>query len=127
MVKCLILLLSFNLYASSEMAIQMIPNAKVYELQGRDIILKTLSGTKVRVEFQRNGELEEAKGMNLNRGDEFEPGDGLISLGTAAKHLGKRGISPEGNWRLSKDKEFGWIYEFGKNLVNAKSGDVLSQ
>lgn len=125
MIKYLLLFFSLNLYANPEIATQMVPKGRIYETEGRDIILRTMIGTKVRIEFKRNGGFQEAKGMNLNKGDEFEPGDGLISLGTAAKRLTKSGFKPEGHWRLSEDNQFGWVYEIDQHLINAKTGDIL--
>lgn len=124
----LILLFSCLLsFASAEIALQMVPRGKVFEEQGRDYILKTPSGTKIRIEFKRDGTFEEAKGMNLNYGDEFEPGEGLISLGTAAKEITKKiGTKPQGHWRLSKDTKLDWVYELGEELVNAKNGEFIS-
>jgi len=127
MIYLVILFSSLYTFASTEIALQMVPRGKIFEEQGRDLILKTPSGTKVRIEFKRDGAFEEAKGMNLNHGDEFEPGDGLISLGTAAKEITKKlGMKPQGHWRLSQDQKLDWIYELGDELINARNGELIS-
>lgn len=127
MIYIFFLLISISCFSSSETALQMVPHGKIFEEQGRDLILKTLSGTKIRIEFKRDGAFEEAKGMNLNLGDEFEPGEGLISLGSAAKEVTKKiGLKPQGHWRLSKDNKLDWIYELGSEVINAKTGELIS-
>lgn len=94
---------------------------------GRDFIIKTGAGTKIGIEFERNGKFQEAKGNNLNRGDELEPGDGLISLSTAAQSLAKKGIVPQGHWVLDLDPKHGWVYEFENTLISAKNGEVINE
>lgn len=94
---------------------------------GRDFIIKTGAGTKIGIEFERSGKFQEAKGNNLNRGDELEPGDGLISLSTAAQSLAKKGIIPQGHWVLDRDPKHGWVYEFENTLINARNGHVISE
>jgi hypothetical protein len=113
------------LHASSEIALSMVPRSKLVEEIGKDFILRTQSGTKVHIEFTRTGILEEAKGKNLGQGDEFEPGDGLISLGTAARSLEALGMKPTGLWNLEKDPELGWVYEIQNVLVDARDGKIL--
>ena len=110
---------------SPDIALTMVPKGKLSDTFGRDFKIKTASGTKVEIEFRRNGKLEEAKGHNLNRGDEFEPGDGLLSLATVAQKLTGQGIKPEGHWLLEEDAELGWIYEVGNTIINAKSGKII--
>lgn len=108
---------------SEETVLSMVPRSKVDLKQGRDYILKTVAGTKIRLEFKRNGKLEDVSGENLNKGDELEPGEGLISLSTAAQAIGKK---VEGNWSLEQDSRLGWVYEVNHQfLVDAKSGKIL--
>lgn len=65
-------------WGSREIAVSMVPRGKMIEENGREFLVKTTSGTKVIVEFHRQGGLQEASGKNLNQGDDLEPGDGLI-------------------------------------------------
>lgn len=126
--KILILFLLFSLttYASTEeLALSMIPRGKVIEHFGKDFIIKTTAGTKIHVEFKRDGKFQEASGRNLNQGDELEPGDGLISLSTVAQNISKLGLRPGGIWNLEEDKEHGWVYEFNGNLISAKTGKLI--
>lgn len=110
---------------SEETVLSMVPRSKVDLRQGRDFILKTMAGTKIRIELKRDGKLEDVSGENLNKGDELEPGDGLISLSTAAQAIGQKA---EGNWSLELDPKLGWIYEVNHQfLVDAKSGKVLKR
>lgn len=113
--------------ATPELAVSMVPRGKVVEHFGRDFIVKTKAGTKIGIEFTRMGKFEEARGLNLNKGDELEPGEGLISLSSAAHKLVTLGFKPEGLWNLDEDKELGWIYEFQTVIVNAKTGEVIKR
>lgn len=106
-------------------ALSMVPRGRLVEQVGRDFVIKTGAGTKIGIEFKRNGLFEEAKGSNLNRGDELEPGDGLISLSSAAHALAASGIRPQGHWHLDLDDSHGWVYEFENTLVNAKTGKII--
>lgn len=124
----LVMLFSHSAFSlTPDVAISMVPRGKLMDQSGRDFIIKTGAGTKIGIEFERNGKFQEAKGHNLNRGDELEPGDGLISLSTAAQSLVKKGIVPQGHWVLDHDANHGWVYEFENTLVNAKSGEVISE
>jgi hypothetical protein len=106
-------------------ALSMVPRGKLINQSGRDFIVKTAAGTKIEIEFQRDDNFQEAKGNNLNRGDELEPGEGLLSLSTVAQKLAQKGISPQGYWMLDQDEKFGWVYEFENTLISAKSGIIL--
>jgi hypothetical protein len=127
--KSVLFLLIFDLnnpsFGKSDIAQSMVPHGKIIEIWGRDFILKTSGGSKVTIEFKRNGMLQEATGRNLNQGDEFEPGDGLITLSTAAQRLQSKGMRPRGFWRLEEDESLGWIYEFDKAIIHAKTGKVI--
>lgn len=108
-------------------AVSMVPYGKLVENLGRDYTIKTMAGTKISIEFGRDGKLKEASGKNLNKGDELEPGEGLISLSTIAQNVKSSGLIPDGFWLLEKDQKLGWIYEFnGKHLVCAKTGKILN-
>jgi hypothetical protein len=125
----LFLLLSFSIgaHSSVELALSMVPKSKIFENHGRIYILKTLAGTKIGIEFKLDGNFKEASGINLNRGDEFEPGEGLISLSTAAHSLTKTGIRPEGSWLLENDEKLGWIYDLQGTIINAKNGQMIKK
>ncbi len=113
--------------AAIDVALSMVPRGKLAETIGRDFIIKTTAGTKIGIEFTRDGELKEAKGVNLNKGDELEPGDGLLSLSSVARILQSTGLKPQGYWMLERDKDLGWIYDFEKNSVNAKNGEIIKR
>lgn len=122
----LFIFISFNGFAATEdIALSMVPRGKIIDRIGKDYIVKTSAGTKIHVEFKRDGKLQEASGKNLNQGDELEPGDGLISLSSAAQNLTKNGVPPKGIWNLEEDKKLGWIYEIDKSVINAKTGEIL--
>lgn len=112
-------------FASVEIARSMVPMGKIDETLGRDFIVKTRAGTRIGIEFTRQGRFEEASGKNLNKGDELEPGEGLISLGSAARIIDKAGQKPQGYWLLEKDQVMGWIYEINGIIVGAKTGEIL--
>jgi hypothetical protein len=121
-----LILLSWNLEASEEVVRSMVPKGKILEKLIRTYTVKTRAGSKVEIRLQRDGKFWSALGRNLNQGDEFEPGDGLISLGTAAQALEVLGKTPKGAWVLEKDEKLGWIYEIETRLVDAKSGRLLN-
>jgi hypothetical protein len=134
-----LVLLSLNAYSSQNIiestVVAMVPRGRIVEREGRDFNVKTHAGTKIKVQFLRNGDLDEASGINLNKGDDFEPGHGLVSLGTAAKNLDQLGHKVQGLWKLEKDPELGWIYEINRMtddedaraMIDAKTGKVISQ
>ncbi len=113
-------------YASEDIAKTMVPRGKVFEAFGRHYVIRTKKGTNIHVRFDLHGNFSHAFGRELNRGDEFEPGDGLLSLGTIARKLREKGFSPDGFWTIEKDIKKGWIYEIGEKIINAKTSDVLS-
>lgn len=123
----LTLLLSSGVFAATDVALSMVPRGKLVETIGRDFVIKTPAGTKIGIEFTRDGKLEEAKGVNLNKGDELEPGDGLLSLSSVAQILQGTGLKPQGYWLLEQDKDMGWVYEFEGKIVNAKTGKILEK
>jgi hypothetical protein len=121
----LLITLSFGTSAATDIALSMVPRGRLVETIGRDFIIKTRAGTKIGIEFSRDGKFKEAKGVNLNQGDELEPGDGLLSLGSVAQILQKAGLRPQGFWMLENDKKMGWIYEFQEKTIDATSGQIL--
>jgi hypothetical protein len=124
----LVMLFSHSAFSlTPDLALSMVPRGKFEEQNGRDFTIKTGAGTKIGIEFERSGKFQEAQGNNLNRGDELEPGDGLISLSTAAQTLVKKGITPQGHWVLDKDEKHGWVYEFENTLINAKNGELINE
>ena len=123
----LVAIYSFAYAGSPEVALSMVPRGKVVDTIGRDYRVKTFAGTKIELEFKRNGILEEAKGMNLNKGDDLEPGYGLISLSSAAQILQSMGKKPQGVWLLENDEKMGWIYEFQGTIISAKDGSILNR
>lgn len=125
LILSLVSLHMLSAFASVDIAKSMVPRGKLEELLGRDVIIKTKAGTKIDIEFSRDGKFEEAFGKNLNKGDELEPGDGLISLSSVARIMEKAGHEPEGHWMLEKDPTMGWIYEVNGTIVSAKSGVIL--
>jgi hypothetical protein len=128
--KIIFLLLLFVITANASepgMALSMIPKGRLVEQIGRDFIIKTDAGTKIYVEFKRSGKFEEAKGNNLNKGDDLEPGEGLISLSSAAHALVKKGVTPQGTWHLDNDEKYGWVYEMENTLIDAKTGKIISE
>lgn len=115
----------FSFSATPEVAVSMVPRGKIYEQIGRDFIIKTTAGTKIEIAFNLSGNLQRAKGRNLNKGDELEPGEGLLSLSSAAQIAMSTGKRPEGPWSLENDKTWGWIYEIDQMLISAKEGKLI--
>jgi hypothetical protein len=117
---------------TDETVVTMVPGSKIDIKNWRDYVLKTHAGTKVKIEFDYLGEMKEASGANLNRGDIFEPGQGLISLSSAAHNLKKIGKTLKGDWVLEHDQKLGWIYEIQGELdggpvdyaIDAKTGMI---
>lgn len=112
-------------YAATDVATSMVPRGKVIETYGREYIVKTKAGTKVEIEFSLDGKFQEAFGKNLNKGDDFEPGEGLLSLTSVARFLHEKGHKAEGYWTIEKDEKLGWVYEFDGFLMNAKTGEII--
>jgi hypothetical protein len=133
-----LLLSSFSLGASEtpyKQCSTMVPQGKVIHQASREFTVKTRAGTKIKVEFERNGNFQEASGLNLHAGDEFEPGQGLMSLGSIAKSLTEKGHKVKGDWNLERDSTHGWIYELATHdeddqiiyrSLKAQDGSLLS-
>lgn len=109
-----------------------VPEGTVAQEKEREIQVRTKSGSIVEVEFERNGEFEEASGKSPDK-DTLVPGLGLVSLSAALDTLKKENKSATGDWSLEKSFIKGWVYEFegfesGKEvdyLVDAKTGKFL--
>ena len=115
-------------------ALSMVPRGIMAFKTTREFMVRTKGGTRIKVEFERNGNFQEASGLNLNKGDEFEPGLGLLSLSSAAQGLSSQGFKLAGDWNLEKDETHGWIYEMAVleqdeiqfKLIKASSGEVIN-
>lgn len=123
----LVLLFSSLVFADETISLSMVPHGKIFETRGRTYILKSRAGSKIQIRYNLDGSFKDASGIDLNRGDELEPGDGLISLSSVAKELGKEGNIPRGFWILEKDRTHGWIYDIQGTLINARSGKLISR
>lgn len=119
--------------ATEEIVKGMVPHGNISQKIGKDYFVKTKAGTKVTVEFDRAGNFDEASGLNLGKGDNFEPGNGLMALDSVAKSLVVKGLHPLGIWKLENDSKLGWIYELSglKNeeninyVVNARNSQII--
>jgi hypothetical protein len=119
--------------ATEELVKSMVPHGQISRKIGQDYHVKTVAGTKITLEFDQSGNLDEASGLNLGKGDVFEPGQGLMALDSVAKTLQIKGHQISGEWKLEKDDKLGWVYELtGLHsqeglgyLVNAKNSELL--
>lgn len=123
----LIILLSSLAFADEGISLSMVPHGKLFETRGRTYILKSKGGSKIQIRYNLDGSFKDASGIDLNRGDELEPGDGLVSLSSVAKELGKAGDEPRGFWILERDAKLGWIYDIQGTVVNAKTGKIMTE
>jgi hypothetical protein len=122
--------------ATEELVKSMVPHGEISQKRGQDYFVKTRSGTKVTVEFDRTGIFDEASGLNLGKGDIFEPGNGLMALETVAKSLEakKKATKIVGEWKLEKDSKLGWVYQLTglrdeeslQYFVNARNSQLIS-
>ncbi len=120
--------------ATEEIVKSMVPHGEIFQKQGADYSVKTKAGTKVTIEFDRTGMMDEASGLNLGSGDSFEPGDGLMALDSVAKSLTAKGHHLRGYWKLENDSKLGWVYELAgmkdeeniNYVVNARSSLLIS-
>lgn len=119
--------------ATEELVQSMVPRGQISRKIGKDYHVKTLAGTKITLEFDQSGNLDEASGLNLGKGDVFEPGLGLLAIDSVAKTLQLKGHTISGEWKLEKDAKLGWVYELtGLHsqeslgyLVDAKNSELL--
>lgn len=139
MKKLVLLSLSLSLAACASAkvdlekeALKLVPNGTVEMREGNEVKVKTAEGTRVEIEFNRDGTLDEASG-DMAKKDIFVPGNGLISLKDAVAALEKAGKTPSGDWSLDKDMMRDWEYEFegvenGREFeyrINAKTGQLV--
>ena len=119
--------------ATEEIVQGMVPHGEIFQKNGADYSVKTKAGTKVTIEFDRTGIMDEASGLNLGSGDTFEPGNGLMALDSVAKALTGKGHHLMGVWKLENDSKLGWIYELAglkdeeniNYVVNAQSSHLI--
>lgn len=119
--------------ATEELVKSMVPRGEISQKFASEYTVKTQVGTKVIVEFDRTGAFDEASGLNLGKGDIFEPGNGLMSLGSVAKALNEKGHSVIGEWRFEKDSKLGWIYDLAglkdeqniNYVIDAKTAQLI--
>lgn len=125
MFAILALLLCLITTAEEDLARSMVPRGKVFENFGRHYVVRTKKGTNIHIRFDLHGKFSSAFGRELNRGDEFEPGEGLISLSSVARMLNERGTPPEGFWLLENDTIHGWVYELNGSVVQAATSRII--
>lgn len=109
------------------------PQSNVLQEGPKIIKLRTKNNTDIDILFNHKGQLEVAEGVNLNRGDIFIPGQGMLSLSEIERRMLSLGERIYGKWRLVKYQEYGWVYKVnaaGKgrpifHLVNAYSGQLI--
>lgn len=93
-----------------------VSGAKVVEAHGDEYALQTPKGTKVEVELNRDGSIDEASGKAAVSGDVFTPsaieGKEMISLEKATESLKRSGKMPTGEWQFEKSWRHGYVYEF---------------
>ena len=120
--------------ATEELVKSMVPHGEIGQKIGQDYFIKTKAGTKVTVEFDQTGIFDEASGLNLGKGDIFEPGNKLIALETVALTVAGKGSRLTGEWKLEKDSRLGWVYHITglrdeenlQYLVNAHNSQLIS-
>ncbi|MFA5582911.1 MAG: hypothetical protein WDA09_01750 [Bacteriovoracaceae bacterium] len=102
--------------------------------QNENIVkIKTKNNTYITIINNKNGQMEIAEGVNLNRGDIFDPGQGILPLSEIEKRMSLLGEKTYGKWRLIKYQEFGWVYQLNVaspdhalfHMVNAYSGQLI--
>lgn len=109
------------------------PNSTVLHHSKKTIQLKTQNNTQITLYLDTKGELEAAEGVNLNRGDIFYPGQGILSLSDIEKRMKSLGEKTYGRWMFTKYQEYGWVYKLNVavkgepifHMVNAYSGQLI--
>lgn len=127
-----LLLLASSGHAKTDYT-KLVPGGKVLEQSKIDIKIKTKAGTHIEIGIDDDGEMEEASGSAAHKGDEFEPGNKLVSLKVAVENLVKAGKSVQGEWIFEENEEGEWIYDIeGEEnkkpvdyIVSAKDGKLL--
>lgn len=95
----------------------------VSKTKDNSIRLKTKRNTFIDLYLDQQGRLELAQGMNLNRGDIFNPGKGLLDLTTIEQKMISQGEKIYGKWRLIKYQEYGWVYQV--NVASKKEQSLF--
>lgn len=111
------------------------PQAQEVIIEQNTIKIKTKHHTLITIGLDAQGGWEEISGVNLNRGDEFFPGQGLLSLGQVERRMSMLGRKIYGRWRLIKYQQYGWVYQVNaqsKNqqtflMLNAYSGQLIGE
>lgn len=109
------------------------PQSDILRQDIHAIKLRTKNNTHIDLHLSETGQLQEAEGVNLSRGDIFIPGQGMLPLSEIEKRMKILGQKIYGRWKLMKYQEYGWVYQvnaFGKgravyHLVNAYSGQLI--
>ncbi len=127
-----LLLLATSVQAKTDYS-KFVPGGKIVEQSKIDIKIKTKAGTNIEIGIDDDGEMEEASGTAAHKGDEFEPGNKLVSLKVAVDNLVKAGKTVQGEWIFEENEEGEWIYDIeGEEnkkpvdyIVSAKDGKLL--
>ncbi|HLT22328.1 MAG TPA: hypothetical protein VKZ84_02755 [Bacteriovoracaceae bacterium] len=109
------------------------PESNIDEHNDNIVKIKTKNNTYIRIFHNKKGQIEVAEGVNLNRGDIFVPGQGILPLSEIEKRMSLLGERTYGRWRLIKYQEFGWVYQLNVaspdqslfHIVNAYSGQLI--
>lgn len=109
------------------------PHSTILKQADTTIEIKTRNNTRIKLLLDTLGKLESAEGVNLNRGDIFTPGQGILPLSQVEERMKKLGIKIYGRWSLIKFQEYGWVYKLNVavkgdpifHLVNAYSGQII--
>ena len=111
------------------------PEAQEVIIGSKTIKIKTKGHTLITIKRDAVGKWEEISGVNLNRGDVFLPGQGLLSLEQVARKMLQQGRKIYGRWRLIKYQEYGWVYQVNAHnktqatflMLNAYSGQLIGE
>jgi uncharacterized membrane protein YkoI len=128
----LLSLFTLSAYAVPDL-IKLVPHSTLSSKTKTEIKLKTKAGTVIEIGIDDDGEMEEASGNLAEKGDEFEPGDKILSLKAVVDILKKEGKKLQGEWTYEENEEGDWVYDFEgieKNkdvdyIVNATTGKIL--
>jgi hypothetical protein len=112
---------------------KLVPGGTEISRDNGEIKVKTTAGTVIELSMDADGELEEASGSAVLKGDVFEPGAGQLSLAQASEGLKKSGKTPQGEWTFEENENGDWIYDFEGTenkkavdyIVNATNGKLL--
>jgi hypothetical protein len=96
-----------DLKASS---LKYVPGGSVVELKKDEVKVKAPAGSVIEIEFNRNGELDEASGDAIES-DIFIPGNGYKNLSEISKTLKDQGYQFSGDWSFESSFMKSWHYE----------------